>query len=136
MRPFIGITCGIFRDRDWCPPAILLRKTYTDAILAAGGVPLVIPVVEDEAVLRALYERIDGLLISGGLANGHPDGDKSHRPAKPGRKPVKSRAHGGDAQGSRPENRPARPGKPGKARITADESCRRPADRKQSGGRS
>ena len=39
MRPFIGITCGIFRDRDWCPPAILLRKTYTDAIVKAGGVP-------------------------------------------------------------------------------------------------
>jgi putative glutamine amidotransferase len=66
MRPFIGITCGTFRDRDWCPPAILLRKTYTDAIVAAGGVPLIIPVVEDQDVLRALYERIDGLLISGG----------------------------------------------------------------------
>jgi len=66
MRPFIGITCGIFRDRDWCPPALLLRKTYTDAIVKAGGVPLIIPVVEDQDVLRALYDRIDGLLISGG----------------------------------------------------------------------
>jgi putative glutamine amidotransferase len=66
MKPYIGITCGTFRDRDWCPPAILLRKTYTDAIVAAGGVPFIIPVVEDEEVLRALYDRLDGLLISGG----------------------------------------------------------------------
>jgi putative glutamine amidotransferase len=66
MKPYIGITCGTYRDRDWCPPAQLLRKTYTDAIVAAGGVPFIIPVVEDEEVLRALFERLDGLLISGG----------------------------------------------------------------------
>jgi putative glutamine amidotransferase len=66
MKPYIGITCGIYRDRDWCPPANLLRKTYTDAIVAAGGVPFIIPVVEDEEVLRAIYERVDGVLISGG----------------------------------------------------------------------
>jgi putative glutamine amidotransferase len=66
MRPYIGITCGTYRDRDWCPPAQLLRKTYTDAIVAAGGIPFIIPVVEAQDVLRALYERLDGLLISGG----------------------------------------------------------------------
>lgn len=66
MKPYIGITCGTYRDRDWCPPAILLRKTYTDAIVSAGGVPFIIPVVEDLEVLRALYDRLDGLLISGG----------------------------------------------------------------------
>jgi len=66
MKPYVGITCGTYRDRDWCPPANLLRKTYTDAIAAAGGVPFIIPVVEDEEVLRLLYDRLDGLLISGG----------------------------------------------------------------------
>lgn len=66
MKPYIGITCGSYRDRDWCPPAQLLRKTYSDAIVAAGGVPFIIPVVEDVGVMRALYERLDGLLISGG----------------------------------------------------------------------
>jgi putative glutamine amidotransferase len=66
MKPYIGISCGTFRDRDWCPPANFLRKTYTDAIVAAGGVPLIIPVIEDLDVLRALYDRVDGVLISGG----------------------------------------------------------------------
>ena len=66
MKPYIGISCGEFRDRDWCPPANFLRKTYTDAIVAAGGIPLIIPVLEDLEVLRAIYDRLDGILISGG----------------------------------------------------------------------
>jgi putative glutamine amidotransferase len=66
MKPYIGITCGSFSDRDWCPPFVGHRKTYIDAVVAAGGVPLMIPLVDDEEILRALYERIDGLLLSGG----------------------------------------------------------------------
>ena len=70
-----------------------------------------------------------GLLISGGLANGHPDGGKSEggkprQAARHGRKPAKPQTHGqprgfeaqdGHAEGRPASNRPARPGKPGKA---------------------
>lgn len=66
MKPYIGITCGTFRDRDWSPPMNILRRTYIDAIASAGGAPFLIPLVDDEEVMRALYERIDGLLLSGG----------------------------------------------------------------------
>jgi putative glutamine amidotransferase len=66
MKPYIGISCGTFRDRDWCPPANFLRKNYTDAIVTAGGIPFILPVVDDIDVLRALYERVDGIVISGG----------------------------------------------------------------------
>jgi putative glutamine amidotransferase len=65
-KPIIGISCGSFVDRDWCPPFVGLRKTYVDAVATAGGAPLLIPLVEDEVVLRAVYERVDGLLLSGG----------------------------------------------------------------------
>ena len=66
MRPYIGITCGTFYDRDWCPPSYGHRKTYVDAIVAAGGVPLLIPPIDDMEALQAIYDRIDGLLLSGG----------------------------------------------------------------------
>src|SRR5262245_33940628 len=66
MKPYIGITCGTFRDRDWSPPMNILRRTYIDAVAGAGGAPFLIPLVDDEEVMRALYERIDGLLLSGG----------------------------------------------------------------------
>ncbi|MGA0585027.1 MAG: 23S rRNA pseudouridylate synthase B, partial [Castellaniella sp.] len=69
-----------------------------------------------------------GLLISGGLANGHPDGGKSdggkpRQSARQGRKPAKSQAHGhargpevqdGRAEGRPASSRPARPAKQGK----------------------
>ena len=85
MRPYIGISCGTFHDRDWCPPAHFLRKTYTDAIVAAGGVPLIIPVIDDPEVLRALYDRVDGILISGG---GDIDPGKYGEAALPGLGPI------------------------------------------------
>lgn len=66
MKPLIGITCGTFRDHSWCPPIHGHRQTYVDSIVAAGGAPLLIPMVEDETVLRALYDRLDGVLLAGG----------------------------------------------------------------------
>jgi putative glutamine amidotransferase len=66
MKPYIGIPCGTFRDKDWCPPTHGHRQTYVDAVVASGGVPLLLPLVDDETILRAYYERIDGLLLAGG----------------------------------------------------------------------
>lgn len=66
MKPYIGITCATFRDKDWCPPTFGHRQSYVDAIVTAGGIPLLIPLVEAEDVLWALYERLDGLLLAGG----------------------------------------------------------------------
>jgi putative glutamine amidotransferase len=66
MKPLIGISCGTFYDRAWCPPSFGHRQTYVDAILRAGGAPLLIPPVTDEATLRVLYERLDGVLLAGG----------------------------------------------------------------------
>ncbi|NJO81593.1 MAG: gamma-glutamyl-gamma-aminobutyrate hydrolase family protein [Blastochloris sp.] len=66
MKALIGISCGTFHDRDWCPPSFGHRQTYVDAILHAGGAPMLIPPVQDEVTLRALYERLDGVLFAGG----------------------------------------------------------------------
>lgn len=66
MKPYIGITCATFHDKDWCPPTFGHRQSYIDAVTAAGGVPILIPLVEQEDILRAVYERIDGLLLAGG----------------------------------------------------------------------
>ncbi len=66
MTPLIGISCGTFRDRDWCPPSYGHRQTYVDAVLRAGGAPLLIPPLLDASALRAIYDRLDGLLLAGG----------------------------------------------------------------------
>lgn len=66
MNPLIGISCGTFHDKAWCPPSFGHRQTYVDAIVAAGGIPLLIPPLQDDALLHALYARLDGLLLAGG----------------------------------------------------------------------
>lgn len=62
-----------------------------------------------------------GLLISGGLANGHPDGGKPRQAAKSGRKPSKSQFHGhgqeapdGQSEDRFAAGRPSRQGNAGK----------------------
>lgn len=66
IKPTIGIPCATFPDKNWCPPILGHRQSYIDAIVQAGGVPLLIPPVAQEDVLRMMYAPIDGLLLAGG----------------------------------------------------------------------
>jgi len=65
--PVIGITG--YADRSARPPNIpifALARTYIRAVTLGGGAPLVIPPYLAEDVLRAVFERLGGLLLSGG----------------------------------------------------------------------
>ncbi len=65
-KPFIGIPCEAVDDSAWWPVAYGHRQTYIDAIIDAGGIPLLIPPLHYEDVLQAYYARIAGLLLAGG----------------------------------------------------------------------
>ena len=47
-------------------PALRLRNRYAEAVLAAGGLPVVLPPVGGRAELDATLERVDGLVLTGG----------------------------------------------------------------------
>ena len=64
-RPIIGITVG--RHLPESPDYVRLRLTYTRAIVAAGGVPILLPPVEHEAAVETMVDVVDGLLFPGGL---------------------------------------------------------------------
>lgn len=65
--PIIGITCGTFQAaQDERPPRVGQNRTYVSAVIRAGASPLLIPQLADGTLLRTLYERLDGLLLSGG----------------------------------------------------------------------
>lgn len=68
MQPFIAITVGeiVRNDATWSPVVHGQAHTYTDAVVHAGGVPIIIPLVDDETALRRLYDQCSGLLFSGG----------------------------------------------------------------------
>jgi putative glutamine amidotransferase len=63
-RPLIGLTVGPVRRKDGLDYA-QLRMTYVQAIETAGGLPVLVPPTSD-AVLDALLQRLDGLVLPGG----------------------------------------------------------------------
>ena len=68
MRPLIGIPCraGI-RGANPEKPVYYSNQSYVQAIESAGGLPVLIPFMKDPDSLRALFARLDGLLLSGGI---------------------------------------------------------------------
>ena len=75
MKPLIGITTvgdkyERFGYRYYSP------KSYAEAVLNAGGLPVLIPLnvleARDEEALRGIYERLDGVIIPGG-GDVHPE---------------------------------------------------------------
>lgn len=65
MQPVIGITTLEGKNPDGLPTVMLLQA-YVYAILEAGGVPALIPSMLAEGGWEALYERLDGVVFSGG----------------------------------------------------------------------
>ena len=68
-RPVIGIaTQTLNAIPGELPPCWVMGQRYVRALTAAGAVPWVIPLLPgDEATLRAIYERLDGVFLTGGV---------------------------------------------------------------------
>ena len=65
--PVIGITG--YADQSVRPPNVSLfsiSQTYVHAVELGGGAPIIIPPHLEEMELRAIFECLDGLLLSGG----------------------------------------------------------------------
>ncbi len=65
--PVIGITG--YADRSARPPNIptfSLARTYVRAVIAGGGAPVILPPYLEPPLLRAAFDGIDGLILSGG----------------------------------------------------------------------
>lgn len=66
-KPIIGITSAHEKEeglRNYHRTTVSID--YTKAVVAGGGVPLVIPVTSDREIIKAQLELMDGLLLSGG----------------------------------------------------------------------
>lgn len=67
-KPLIGITAGEARNlyHPNAPRMYGQQYTYVEAVERAGGVPVIIPIVSDEPVLRQLFDMCEGILLAGG----------------------------------------------------------------------
>lgn len=67
-QPIIGITAGeiVNKDEPWAPVTHGQSQTYIEAIVHAGGIPFILPLVDDPVVNRAMYDYADAILFAGG----------------------------------------------------------------------
>ena len=71
-RPVIGLTTQTLHSIDGIPPALpaswVMNQRYFLAATMVGAVPWMIPLLDDDlGTLREIYERLDGILIPGGV---------------------------------------------------------------------
>jgi putative glutamine amidotransferase len=69
MKPLIGLTTERFSSGYFAQPDHEVQgmlRTYIEAVLGAGGLPVLIPLSMTGDDLRALYARLDGVLLPGG----------------------------------------------------------------------
>src|SRR5688572_9480668 len=65
MTPLIGVTTSAERTPKGVDRAFL-NASYVRAIQQAGGIPLLLTPYHSPAALSALWERLDGILLTGG----------------------------------------------------------------------
>jgi len=73
-RPLIAVTVG--RDLPDRPSVLRLTENYVRVLTSAGAVPIVIVPGIDTAAVQYVMERVDGLLLPGGI--GAPDPHPRH----------------------------------------------------------
>lgn len=77
MLPLIGITVdeGLTQSAPGRPslPRYELKQAYSDAVLRAGGVPVLLPYAPDEACIARYTALLDGLVVTGGAFDIGPE---------------------------------------------------------------
>ncbi|HKZ71361.1 MAG TPA: gamma-glutamyl-gamma-aminobutyrate hydrolase family protein [Anaerolineales bacterium] len=66
MKSLIGITVHRRETDDGQKDVFGLMRYYVESVRRGGGLPVMIPLGLDDSELRELYERLDGIILSGG----------------------------------------------------------------------
>ena len=61
-KPLIGIAPGYSGAMS-----STVSRSYTDAVSRAGGIPLILPQVDDPAAAEEVLSRLDGIVLTGGV---------------------------------------------------------------------
>jgi putative glutamine amidotransferase len=66
MRPLIGLSCSAGKHADSQRAIYAINQSYVHAVEAAGGVAVLLPMLNDATLLAELHGRLDGVLLPGG----------------------------------------------------------------------
>jgi putative glutamine amidotransferase len=67
-RPIIGIPCRY----NWNTSYYELRETYTEALYAAGGTPVLLPLIPEPEYIGSIMSHIDAICLSGAVNDVDP----------------------------------------------------------------
>lgn len=74
-KPIIGISSNVMTEENgrfedyW---KSYVNEDYVTSVLKAGGVPFIIPIVDNEEVIREQVKNVDAIIFSGGDADVNP----------------------------------------------------------------
>ena len=66
-RPLIGLNVDFVPATKTTRPHLRLNQGYAEAVLTAGGLPVLMPILGKDADIRAFLEPLDGFILTGGL---------------------------------------------------------------------
>ena len=66
FRPFIGLNTDYRSGKKDAPALSYVCAGYFDCILEAGGIPVIVPPMDDEAALECVLEQLHGVVLVGG----------------------------------------------------------------------
>lgn len=65
-KPLIGLNADFRAAKKDAPAFSYVASGYYDSIVAAGGIPVIIPPMESEADLGVILDKLDGFVLVGG----------------------------------------------------------------------
>lgn len=66
MKTVVGVSASIKFETHEVYPSSFINTAYTDSIIRANGIPFILPVCNNESILKKMVESVDGILLSGG----------------------------------------------------------------------
>lgn len=67
-RPVIGLTTQTLEEiPDELPRCWIMGQRYVRTLTESGGVPWIVPLLDDPDTLRAIYDQLDGIFLPGGV---------------------------------------------------------------------
>jgi putative glutamine amidotransferase len=71
QRAHVGVPTQTLQSIDGIPEGLphswVMNHRYHTSLESVGAVPWMIPLLEDERTLRAMYDRLDGIFLAGGV---------------------------------------------------------------------
>lgn len=92
-RPFIGINADFIAATKSTAACTRLVIGYADAVFHAKGIPVILPPYSKELDLDALLDRLDGIVLTGGL---DLDPRRAGQPTHPSVQPMPERREAAD----------------------------------------